>query len=1116
MGVEIDSIDLVITSETDKAIAGLEKIKEQLNGLKTQLKGVDTKKFKQMSESYQEFAKKLQDAGKNVTASGNIKELQKQIEATEYRLDSLLSKEHKMQTVGGIDQNSKQWRSLQYDIAETCNNLDVFYDRMKKLEAARPKDFWEIPDYKPGTFTTESTEAGVNTEQAQRVEEFNEAVEEMREGLEKIPQAAQPAAQAIENVAKDGAGVERLKGLMSGLSEMFGRIRENLKGSGVESFNESMQDTIDRIQELKRTISGMENGSIAFDADVYENASRSLADCTAQLNDYKSGILETSDDAKRLQSIMSGVGAAMKSAGAAAAKAFGAVAVKSLRTLQATLKRFGASIGSVFDKIGKKIKVAFRLGTLMLLRRAISAFFKEVKEGFDLLARFSDSIGSNFNKNISNLNAGLKQFGNQMIAAFEPILNVVMPILTAFIARLNQAAQAVAQFFAALTGAATWTRAKLNVQNYAQSLDGVGGAAKKANKELQKTIASFDELHVLSSNEDSDSGGAGGINPADYFETETVDSKFKDLIDRIKDMWKNADFTALGKELGDKLAAMLAGIPWDTIKENAQKLGKSLATLINGFLLSEFDGKSLAWWLGNSLAEAFNTAWEFLNQVVSNLDWPLLGKRISDFVKGALDSIDWTLILDTMSKLGKGIADMLNSIFGDTQMWASIGNTFSQALNSLIQLGLDFVRNFDFLQFGTAIGTALDHALNGENGNGGINWRGLGETLGRGVTGLFTSLKGFFDSIDWGQAGINIMTSVGEFFSNLQWGEISGAISSAVKALFDFLYGMIKGVDWREVPHYIVESIGDFLKGFDWSGVMQSLGKLLGASLKATIDALGSIWEMLKKAWGDVQTYFKGYIDKAGGDIIAGLWEGIKDALKSVGSWIKQNIVDPFVRGFKEGFEIASPSGIMKPLGGFILEGFWEGIKDKIGWLVDKIKSLKDDVVDAFKKAFDIGSPSKVFENKIGKWLLPGLMEGVEDTLPTAIRDMKKMTNKFTESISGIVGTMAINIDDSALKNYKPNYGGDFATSTITHKLQKEMTANAVINNTGLNSDIADAVGRGVEQALFNEINGDLARILDDVLSKRNPHIYMDGRQVSTLVTQYQEKDYWRYNATLV
>lgn len=928
---EVDNLEIVISAEAQSALSGLEKIKAALGGFKQELSGIDTKKFKESMQSFDDFQKKLQSVGKNTVASDSFVELKRQIEAAEKRLDSLLVREDKLKTVGGVDQNSKSWRNLQYDIAETCNKLDVFYSKMSTIQAAQRRDIENIKIHDWRDNATETPNEGVNTYNTPSMEKYAAAAQSVAQSLGNVTQAAKPAGAAVESLNTDtetgGGKFERLRGILQTASDAFARFPERLSnGNSTAAFNESMQETIDRIQELKHLMGGMEKGTIAFDSTVYENAARTLADCTARMNEYKNSVMGGSEETSRLRSIISGMGSALASFGAKAASVFGKIITKGAQAAHAALSRMKASLpslGKAFEGVGRKFQMAFMLATLMLLRRAIMALFREMKEGFDALATYSNSVGSEFNKNVSELQANLKSLGHQLVAAFEPLLNTVIPILNAFISKLIQAMQAVAQFFAALTGKGTWTRATKNVGNYAAGLSKTGAAAKKTAKEIKNLTTGIDELNILqqeSEDEGAGAGGAGGASGLPGFETVPVDPKWANIADRLKSMWENADFTELGALLARLLGNALANIPWDYIRSVCRKIGQSIATFLNGFIEEEIDGHRIAWWIGYTIGQAINSAFEIIYGFAEKIHWDSLGRVFTDGIKGLYDALDWELIDGTFKKIGAGFAEMFNTIFADTDAWTKAGEIVSNSINAVLGGALEFVRNFKFEQFGVAIGTGLSTAFTG------INWAGLGEFFGKGISGLFDSIKGFFDAVDWKKCGNSVIDGIGAFFKNIKWSSISGALSSAVKGLLDFLTGAFKAVNWKELPRYIVNSIADFFAGFDWSGMSKSLGELLGAAVKGAIDLLGSLWDMLREALGDVKDYFSGYIDKAGGDIVAGLWQGIKDSFANAGKWIMDNIVTPFVDGFKEGFGIHSPSTVMAELAGNLITGIWEGI----------------------------------------------------------------------------------------------------------------------------------------------------------------------------------------------
>ena len=117
----VDNIVIEIESTTDKAEKGIDKTIESLNNMGKAIAGINTKKFRQEMESFAEFQQKLKTSFQNITVSGNAEELKKQIAQAEDQLDKLLGKESKMAAVSGINENSKQYRNLQYDIAKAVS-----------------------------------------------------------------------------------------------------------------------------------------------------------------------------------------------------------------------------------------------------------------------------------------------------------------------------------------------------------------------------------------------------------------------------------------------------------------------------------------------------------------------------------------------------------------------------------------------------------------------------------------------------------------------------------------------------------------------------------------------------------------------------------------------------------------------------------------------------------------------------------------------------------------------------------------------------------------------------------------------------------------------------------
>jgi hypothetical protein len=226
----------------------------------------------------------------------------------------------------------------------------------------------------------------------------------------------------------------------------------------------------------------------------------------------------------------------------------------------------------------------------------------------------------------------------------------------------------------------------------------------------------------------------------------------------------------------------------------------------------------------------------------------------------------------------------------------------------------------------------------------------LATTLSNGIVGALTKAREAIQTFDFKQFGTDIGTgvndivaSIGSFLTNIDFLEIGkqfgGLLSDSLKGIFDTGSGFLQEVDWQEVGNTIwlglvsaFDSIKGFVEEFDWSGTVASVFEFLGSAFGAAaalIVTLGTkIWEALKEAWKTTKEKWMEFKDESGGDIWGGILEGIKNAVTNIGTWIKENILDPFMKGFKEAFGISSPSTVMAEQGGYIIDGLKQGIED--------------------------------------------------------------------------------------------------------------------------------------------------------------------------------------------
>ena len=492
-------------------------------------------------------------------------------------------------------------------------------------------------------------------------------------------------------------------------------------------------------------------------------------------------------------------------------------------------------------RITKMLKLMI---TRMVLRKIISG----VTDGFKNLAQYSKT----FDASISLLWNSFRQLGNSIAAAVSPLINAFAPILNYIIQLAIKAANAINQLLSALTGLSSWTRAKTLTDSYAKSLDKAGSAAK----ELKKTVLGFDELNQL---QDNKSGGGGGTSPLDMFEEAPIDSTWADWAKKIKDMWKKGDFTELGKAIGQWLLNALESIPWTKIKARAYKVGKSLATLLNGIIETPKLGRTL----GKSLAEAINTAVLFVNGFVRNFHWDSLGKFIGEMFNGFFENIDWYYIKDTVVTGLRGIAFAIQN-FIQTFHWDNISKTLVNALD-VISAGIKaFFENIDWEDLGEKVGTQLTKTLRE------TNWRQVGEAIGDVIQAAIGFAAGLIRTFSWADLLSAVLDALKGVFSSLDYNDLATVIGEVLKLA---LLASIAKAGWRVLTTKVA---GLFATTFGAAEVTTAV-ETATATTVAEGAAGAEVTAAAEAAGGTVGLSLIGGITAAlgGGAIAAALIEGL-------------------------------------------------------------------------------------------------------------------------------------------------------------------------------------------------------------------------------------------------
>ncbi len=224
-----------------------------------------------------------------------------------------------------------------------------------------------------------------------------------------------------------------------------------------------------------------------------------------------------------------------------------------------------------------------------------------------------------------------------------------------------------------------------------------------------------------------------------------------------------------------------------------------------------------------------------------------------------------------------------------------------------------------------------------------FDWSGLGETLANGINTVIGALYTIVSNLDWKAIGASLAKGLNNLVKKIDWAKAGKTIGDAIKGLLDLIVKFIEDTDWQELGR----KLAIFLKNIDWSGITSSLCEGLGAAL-AGLAAL--LWGLIEDAWNNVVKWWKDVAYKDGKFTLSGLLDGLNEGMKNIWKWIKENIFQPFIDGFKKAFGIHSPAKEMNEPGKQIWNGVLEGIKNAISNIKDWVQK---NIFDKVQKAFD-------------------------------------------------------------------------------------------------------------------------------------------------------------------
>ena len=343
------------------------------------------------------------------------------------------------------------------------------------------------------------------------------------------------------------------------------------------------------------------------------------------------------------------------------------------------------------------------------------------------------------------------------------------------------------------------------------------------------------------------------------------------------------------KGVADKIKNLIKSEDWEG-------LGAYVASGINAGMQKIYD--AINWNNVGPKITKFTTAFtKTFNSLVDHIDWDLMGRTIGTGINTIVYTLNQLITGINWKNLGKGFANGFNGIVKEVDFNAFgrlIGNKFMIIPN----IAYGFLRNLNWKACGTALGNGLNGVVQS------IDLGTIGTAFGTAITGVFQMAINFSQTFDWKALGENIYTGINNLLYSLDFATIGKGFSDLAVGFLNTIIISLGGVDWESLGSKLVE----FILNINWIQLAGQLGII-------------------------------------GLELIGGIGAGVIGAIKTIGSWLKEHVVDPIVNKVKELFGIHSPSTVMAEIGKMLMQGLYNGIES----FIETIKKIFETLWNGIK-----------------------------------------------------------------------------------------------------------------------------------------------------------------------
>lgn len=719
------------------------------------------------------------------------------------------------------------------------------------------------------------------------------------------------------------------------IESSFAKI-ENRQNKAYGTIDESATQHAERIvADTKKAVNAQDKA-----AQAAEN--RAARERAAAKSPKGSSVPGSSSSAGLLSGRITGLNKALSGTLNNALRTVGGLGARVFDTLQRAVDGLRAKLTQSSKNLAKFRNRLMSIVSGALVFNLISAGLRKTTEWMGSAALSS-----------ATLRAALGNLQGAASTAAAPLLQAILPALTAIANAAATAFYYIAQLVAFLTGKSIGAS-----KSAAKAMGKYAKAAKSAGSAADGALAKFDELDVLDKN--SGGGGAGAITPNYDFNTDNP------FLDEILQAIKDGDWYGVGQLIGEKLRDSLNAIPWPDIQDKARAWATNIANCINGFI--EVPGLWEA--IGHTVAQGLNTALIFADTLMQGIHWDSLGAGIARGLTTAVAELDWPLLGRVLTDGMRAAILTLYSFVQTYTGWADLGNSIAACINSAIAnipwteagLGLSgFVVGLLHTLIATVQGT--DWTALGQNivsMVSAIDWVGLFSAMGTLAIDVLQAINGSLDQVDWGAVGQKIM----ECIEAVDWAGILSQLGEIINNNWPLLLAILGAALLPQISTFILSTVlGAVLNALAVfiASVVASIGLWPLLLVAAVSVILAAIIETLRKHGDDIRAGVDKFgetiadIIRSAGEKVKEIWNGLWLTVKLIGMQLWEDITQGW-NDFWTNIGTALDSAAADIQQGWndawtavsdFVSDIWEGITDTIETAINGIIGLVNSMISA-------------------------------------------------------------------------------------------------------------------------------------------------------------------------